>query len=123
MFGKLNLVIIFSGDAIKCATFFKEHFEMSPIGEWSEEWAELDGGSCRLAFHQAYDGNGNPITGPTGSPNNPHTIVFQVPDVQAAHDKLTSNGVKLGPVQKMDFGGTLCIGEDPEGHIFQLCDQ
>lgn len=122
--GSLNRIIIYSGDAIRCASFFKEHFGLPPIGEWSSDWAELDGGRCRLAFHQAYGPNG-PIKEATGSEWNPHKIVFTVSDVQAAHERLVSSGIVVSEIQKYDDADNLIAfqGTDPEGHVFQICNK
>lgn len=121
--GPLNRIIIYAGDAMKCAQFFKDHFGLAPLGEWSAEWAELDAGGCRLAFHQAYNDQGF-ITTPTGSPNNPHKIGFQVPDVAAARQKLLAAGVSMSEIDVYEDGALMfCDGTDPEGHRFQLCNR
>jgi hypothetical protein len=39
--GSLNRIIIFAGDALHCATFFRDHFGFPAIGEWSSDWAEM----------------------------------------------------------------------------------
>jgi len=122
--GSLNRIIIYAGDVFACAEFFKTHFRLSPLGEWSSEWAELDGGGCRLAFHQAY-GEEGPVTLPTGSPSDPHKIVFTVPDVAAARQSLVESGVEMGELLEFEEQGNLilCQGTDPEGHVFQLCNR
>lgn len=122
--GSLSRIIIYAGDALRCARFFEEHFGLTPIGELSPEWAELDAGACRLAFHQAY-GQSGPITSPTGSPSNPHKIVFTVPDVATARQQLIEAGVAVGEIHQFEDQGNLifCQGTDPEGHVFQLCNR
>lgn len=122
--GSLNRIIIYAGDAIKCAEFFRNHFGLPPVGEWSSDWAELDGGGCRLAFHQAY-GEEGPLASPTGSPSDPHKIVFTVPDVAAARQALVESGVEVGEILQFEEQGMLilCQGVDPEGHVFQLCNR
>ena len=118
----LNRIIIFAGDTLLCATFFRDFLGMSPMGEWSSEWAELDGGGCHLAFHQAYGPSGR-ITKPTGSAKNPHKIVFMVDDVEAIRQELIEKGVEMGEVLHIPKQGNLilCDGADPEGHRFQIC--
>ena len=59
---------------------------------------ELDAGGCRLAFHQAYGPDG-PTTGPTGSPRNPHKIVFHAENVEAMRDHLLSRGVQMDEIE------------------------
>lgn len=122
--GSLNRIIIYSGDAIRCATFFRDHFGLAAMGDWSSDWAELDGGGCRLAFHQAYGPDG-PMTEPTGSEGNPHKIVFTVTDVYVARERLISSGVSVGEIQTFEDAGNLIAfqGTDPEGHVFQICNR
>jgi predicted enzyme related to lactoylglutathione lyase len=122
--GSLSRIIIYAGDAVRCARFFEEHFGLTPVGEFSPEWAELDAGACRLAFHQAY-GESGPITSATGSPSNPHKIVFTVPDVAEARQRLVDGGVAMGEIHHFEDQGNLiiCQGTDPEGHVFQLCNR
>ncbi len=117
----LNRVVIYVSDPIKCATFYRNHFGLKAIGEWQATWAELNGGSCNLLFHQAYDENG-PVKSPTGSFENPHKIVFKVSDVGFTREKLINAGVKLGEVKDFD-GWMMCTGTDLEGHSFQISNQ
>ena len=120
----LNRIILYVGDTLRCAEFYRDMFNLSPAGEWTSEWAELDGGGCRLAFHQAYDENG-PITRPTGSPRNPHKLVFTVDDVAATRERLFAKGVQLDEIHYLPEHDNLviCDGSDPEGHRFQLCNR
>lgn len=123
--GSLNRIIIYCGDTIRCAEFFRTHFGFPAAGEWSADWAELDAGACRLAFHQAYGEDGRPITSPTGDPSNPHKLVFTVLDVEAARQALLDSGVEIDEICRYEEQGPLifCQGTDPEGHVFQLCNR
>jgi catechol 2,3-dioxygenase-like lactoylglutathione lyase family enzyme len=119
----LNRIIIFVCDVPACAAFYRDHFNLHAVGDWSDEWAELtsaDGG-CRLAFHRART-DGKPVTHPTGSANHPHKIVFHVDDVDAARAELVAQGVKMGEVWRVAKipGLALCDGTDIEGHRFQI---
>jgi len=121
---RLNRVMIFVGNTIKCAEFYRDTLDLKPVGEWTNIWAELDGDGCRLAFHQAYGENGK-FTEATGSPRNPHKIVFTVDDVVQTRQALLDRGVAMDEihiVEEMD-GLMLCDGSDPEGHRFQICNQ
>lgn len=123
MKASLNRIIIFAGNAVKLASFYQEHFGLKAIGELSAEWAELDAGNCRLAFHQAYGMEGA-ITTPTGSGMHPHTIVFTVEDVPAMHQLLVDKGVTMQDIYRNEeIGLVLANGQDPEGHVFQLCNR
>jgi catechol 2,3-dioxygenase-like lactoylglutathione lyase family enzyme len=122
--GSIHRVIIRASDTRKCAAFFRDHFGYTPLGEWTEQWAELDAGGCKLAFHQGiYDPN--PVGKSGGSPADPHKIVIVVRDVQEACDRLKARGVKMGAIKSFPErdGLVLCQGADPEGHIFQLSNR
>ena len=95
--------------------------EVVPSTHPTGEWMELDAGGCRLAFHQAYGPDG-PTTGPTGSPRNPHKIVFHAENVEAMRDHLLSRGVQMDEIET--FGDlSQCDGHDPEGHRFQVSNR
>jgi predicted enzyme related to lactoylglutathione lyase len=119
----LTRVIIFVGDVQKCATFYQNVFGFTPLksDHPSDDWLELDTGGCRLAFHKAHGPSGK-IDAPTGSMNNPHKIVFFAANVEAAQAQAVARGAMMGQVRK--FGSlVLCDGQDPEGHVFQLCNR
>ena len=120
MLAPMNRVIIFAGDVEKCATFFRDLFDLAPIESTHspQEWLELDAGACRLAFHKAYGPDG-PVDGPTGGSSNPHKIVFHAEDVPAMREELCRRGA---PMQDVEVFGdlVLCDGQDPEGHRFQI---
>ena len=119
----LNRIIIFVGDVEKCAGFFRDAFGFTvvPSAYPANEWIELETGGGRLAFHQAH-GPAGPIHSPTGGPMNPHKIVFYAEDVPKLRVELMGKGAKMGDL--VTFGAeTVCDGEDPEGHVFQICDR
>ena len=87
---KFNRVIVFVADTRACASFYCDKLGLKPIGDWTDEWAEVDGNSCKLAFHQAYIKEGK-VAKPTGSPMNPHKIVFTVDDVELKRKELLEN--------------------------------
>ena len=123
MLAGMNRVIIFVGDVECCASFYRDMFQLEvvPSKHVSSEWMELDAGGCRLAFHQAYGPDG-PTSGPTGSPRNPHKIVFYAENVTAMRDRLVRKGVQMDEIKT--FGEiSLCDGQDPEGHRFQISNR
>ncbi|MDA0336638.1 MAG: hypothetical protein O2782_15860 [bacterium] len=82
-------------------------------------WAELDAGSgTRIAFHQAFSAEG-PDHSPTGSPDNPHKLVFAVPSVKRARQELIEAGVTMYEIAG-EGEVVYCDGEDVESHRFQL---
>ena len=116
MIATMKRVIVFVADVEKCADFYRAMFDLSPIESdlAADEWAELDAGGCRLAFHKAH--------GPTGSPAAPHKIVFYAEDVGAVQQELVRRGAPMDAVQT--FGDLLlCDGTDPEGHRFQISNR
>jgi predicted enzyme related to lactoylglutathione lyase len=123
MLTPLTRVIIFVGDVQKSARFYTNVFCFTavPGDQASTEWLELDTGGCRLAFHKARGPDG-PIDSPTGSPMNPHKIVFYAEDVEAARAALVARGAAMGDVRNFD-SLVLCDGKDPEGHVFQICNR
>jgi len=53
---------------------------------------------------------------------NPHKIVFYCEDVAEVRAQLVAKGAKVGDVRT--FGKlTLCDGQDPEGHVFQISNR
>ena len=123
MLAPLNRVIIFVGDVQKCARFYTDVFGFTalPSEHASTEWIELETGGCRLAFHKARGPDG-PIDAPTGSPMNPHKVVFFAEDVEAARAAAVARGAVMGDVRR--FGSlVLCDGQDPEGHVFQISNR
>jgi predicted enzyme related to lactoylglutathione lyase len=123
MITPLNRVIIFVGDVQKCAGFYRDAFGFKPLpsDHASTQWIELDTGGCQLAFHKAHGPDG-PIDDPTGSPMNPHKIVFFAEDVEAARAAVVARGAVMGDVSR--FGSlALCDGQDPEGHVFQISNR
>ena len=120
----LTRVIIYVGDVERCAKFYGDvfGFKVMPQTYTAGEWAELDTGACRVAFHKAYGQGGVPIGKPTGSTQNPHKIVFFAEDVPAKRDELIARGAKMGEVMTFDMV-VLCDGQDVEGHVFQICNR
>ena len=122
---RFSRVIIYCQNAVTCASFYQTHFGLHQIGEWSSEWAEVaDESGMSIAFHQAYI-DGKPVTHPTGSPMNPHKLVFTVADVAQERQKLVETGVSMGEIHHFEDLDNLvfCDGSDPEGHRFQLCNR
>jgi predicted enzyme related to lactoylglutathione lyase len=119
----LNRIIIFVGDVQKCARFYADAFGFAvlPSDYGETEWMELDTGGCKLAFHKARGPDG-PIDSPTGSPMNPHKIVFFAENVAAARAAVMAKGAVMGDVRQFD-STIVCDGQDPEGNMFQICNR
>ena len=119
MIATMKRVIVFVADVEKCEDFYRAMFDLSPIESdlAADEWAELDAGGCRLAFHKAHG-----VDGPTGRSADPHKIVFYAEDVGAVQQELVRRGAPMDAVKT--FGDLLlCDGSDPEGHRFQISNR
>jgi predicted enzyme related to lactoylglutathione lyase len=119
----LNRVIIFVADVQRCARFYTDVFGFAPLpsDHSATDWMELETGGCRLAFHKAHGADG-PIDSPTGRSSNPHKVCFYCEDVEAARAAVVARGAHMGSVRT--FGSlSLCDGQDPEGHVFQLSNR
>tara|TARA_B100001013_G_scaffold318512_1_gene226900 strand:- start:4173 stop:4508 length:336 start_codon:yes stop_codon:yes gene_type:complete len=81
-------------------------------------WSEIDGSNgTTITFHQVFV-DGESVTTPTGNPLNPHKLVFEVPSVGVAREKLKHEGTVMFEIQGED--PVRCDGLDVEGHQFQL---
>lgn len=115
----LNRVIVFVADVERCAAFYVETFGFKRLKteDPADSWAELETGGCRLAFHKARG-----VSEPTGSPDNPHKLVFYSSDPAAMRERLIAKGVRMKPLQT--YGSlTFCDGTDVEGHVFQISNR
>jgi catechol 2,3-dioxygenase-like lactoylglutathione lyase family enzyme len=118
----LHRVIVFVASPLKCAAFYQKHFGLKPVGELTDEWAELSSpkgqSGARLAFHSACGPKGR-INKPTGSPNNPHKIVFYTKNVKAERARLLKSGINMEKLWQYE-GIEFCDGKDCENHPFQI---
>ncbi len=110
--GQLSRVMLFISDVPKIAAFYRDVLGLTPIGEITSEWVELEAGSCTIALHHAP----KPLS-ERGQPS--AKIVFGVKDVLAGKALLESRGVKMGEIYSFD-GIDICDGLDPEGNLFQI---
>jgi catechol 2,3-dioxygenase-like lactoylglutathione lyase family enzyme len=110
--GQLSRVMLFISDVPKIAAFYRDVLGLTPIGEITAEWVELEAGSCTIALHHAP----KPLS-ERGQPS--AKIVFGVKDVRAGKALLESRGVKMGEIYSFD-GIDICDGLDPEGNLFQI---
>ena len=107
----ISRVIVFTPNVDRLAGFYRSSFGLIDIGEPSDEWAELDGGGCSIAFHQI-DEHGDTRDGWV-------KIVFGSKDVRGEKERLESLGLKMSEI--VEFGEIeLCDGIDPDGNRFQI---
>lgn len=118
---KIQRVIIYVSDPIRFATFYQKNFSLPATDKWTDQWAEVDAGGCKIGFHQAYNIK-ETIKTPTGSPDNPHKISFLVDDVVEARLRLVKAGVQMSDIKTFE-AWSICTGYDCEGHAFQLTNR
>jgi catechol 2,3-dioxygenase-like lactoylglutathione lyase family enzyme len=123
MHASLRKIMVFVSDVERCADWYATHFGFHkvPSTHIPHVWHEVElGGGARLAFHQAFDERGA-LKSPTGSPNNPHKLVFEVADVARAREELANAGVQMFEFVN-ESGVRRVDGLDCEGHRFQLTE-
>src|SRR4051812_43832049 len=112
--GGVTRIIHFVKDVPAITAWYQKVFELKAIGEVTKEWAELETGTCNLAFHKC--------PGEVGGGESYAKFCFAAKDVAAAKALLESRGATLGPVKT--FGDlVLCDGKDPAGNRFQLSNR
>ena len=117
MIGRLMEVIVYAKDMDAQVRFYRDvlGFEVTyPAGkdDYSEEfWVTLDTGACVLALH----GGGTQDFG-----DNAPKFVFEVEDIQAAHQMLQEAGVKINEVREAAPGVQVADAWDPEGNAFSI---
>ena len=107
----LSRIIIFTPNVKRLAEFYANSFALTPIGEITDAWAELDAGGCSIALH-AIDEH-SPIR------EGWIKVVFGAGDVRAEKERLESLGVEMSDMVEFD-GIHLCDGRDPDGNDFQI---
>lgn len=92
--------------------FYSSTFGLKVVGDFNNEWTEMNAGGCNIAFH-------NLPFEVEGSEDEAVKIVFASNDVHAEKARLESLGIKMTEIFK--FGEVeMCDGSDPDGHRFQI---
>ena len=110
--GAVSRIMLFVHDVPKVAMFYRDVLGLQPVGTITDQWGELQAGSCTVALHHA----AQPLS-ERGHPS--AKIVFGVKDVPAGRTLLESRGVKMGKISSFE-GIDICDGKDPEGNLFQI---
>lgn len=106
-------IILYVQDMEKQVGFYRDMLglklkEGQELNLW---WMEFETGSCTLALHG----------GTSGKPGkDAPRLVFGVEDVEVARQELIKLGVPMGSVRKVESGGLVCEGLDPEDNIFSI---
>lgn len=117
MIGSLMEIIVYAKDMEAQVRFYRDVLGFAvtfPAGkaDYSEEfWVTFDTGACVLALH----GGGAQDFGA-----NAPKFVFEVEDIQAAHQMLLDAGVKINDVREAAPGVQVADAWDPEGNAFSI---
>ena len=116
---QIGSAVLYVVDLPPMAKFYGDVFGLTPIvGDHAEVWQEFHAGAFRLGLHQVPReilNNLQPPPSVTPRERNPIKLVFAVPDVEKARNRLEALGVT---VLIRPWGG--CDVVDPEGNIFGL---
>jgi lactoylglutathione lyase len=109
--GQLDHVWFWTSDMDAAVRFYGETLGLPLRARYGSEWAELDAGPIRLGLHGAVE----------GAVQHAGTVVFRVPDLDAAKARLEDRGVAfddhLGEVRGV---GRYASFADPDGNSLQL---
>jgi predicted enzyme related to lactoylglutathione lyase len=115
----IGSAVLYVVDLPSMVKFYADVFELAPIaGDHRDVWREFQAGTFRLGLHQIpRDVLDNLRPAPSFTPRerNPIKLVFGVPDLEKAREKLEALGVKI---LTRSWGG--CEVVDPEGNVFGL---
>jgi len=107
--------IIFVSEMNRSVAFYRDAIGL-PLKFQSPGWSEFNTGGCTLALHKATGAGAMPERGPGNLPAGHSHPGFNVDDLDAFHQKLTSLNVPcLQPPRHEEFGGRLAIYADPDG--------
>lgn len=109
---KVGYVILYVKDTKKAVPFYRDILGI-PVRMDEQGWVELETAGFTLALHGC---EGKLKALPETAP----TVVFQVPDIRAAHKALKEQGLKIKALNKVcEFGDQVGLsGEfnDPDGN-------
>lgn len=122
---RLRSVVLDCADAQSSATFYKELFSGTTVGEEegffsSPAWAQvcLPGSEVMLAFQRV--ANYVPPQWPDEQPQQVH-LDLQVDDIMAASARAVSLGAKVLSELVEEDNCVFLVHQDPAGHPFCLC--
>ena len=107
---RISVVYLYVSDMERSAAFYRDvlGIPLEGDGDWQE--ASLDG--VRLALHRTREGIGELSSGTIH-------VNLEVPDVDAAAERLRASGVEAGEVMRDDWGAALEVS-DPDGYRLYL---
>jgi catechol 2,3-dioxygenase-like lactoylglutathione lyase family enzyme len=112
--GPIDHVYYWVSDMDRAAKFYEEILGLSMGRREGSNWAELDGGTIRLALHGAIEGHAQD---PGGA-----TVSFSVTDLDAARRELESRGVEFDHVGEVGEEARYATFRDPDGNTLQIIE-
>lgn len=109
---KIYAVWVYVSDLRRSVDFYYDRIGL-PVKYREDDWIEFDLGKTSFAILKRPEEKGPVI--PTKT-----RIMFETPDIAAAHGNLVAGGVKcIGGIREESYGWLLTV-EDPDGHWFEL---
>lgn len=113
MLGPIERVWFWVADMDRALKFYTEVLGLRLLSRHGDEWAELDGGTIRLALH-----GGGDEREPGG------TVVFEVEDLLEARLALELRGLVLDPhIGEVEGVARFASFTDPDGNRLQLIER
>ena len=107
---RISVIYLYVSDTERSAAFYRDvlGIPLEGDGDWQE--ASLDG--LRFALHRMREGIGELSSGTIH-------VNLEVPDIDAAAERLRASGVEAGEVVRDDWGAALEVS-DPDGYRLYL---
>jgi CreA protein len=113
--GPIDHVYYWVSDMDRAAKFYEEILGLSMRRREGPNWAELDGGTIRLALHGAIEGRSQAVPGGA-------TVSFSVADLDAARRELESRGLEFDHVGEVGEEARYATFRDPDGNTLQIIE-
>ena len=107
---RISVIYLYVSETERSAAFYRDvlGIPLEGDGDWQE--ASLDG--ARFALHRTREGIGELSSGTIH-------VNLEVPDIDAAAERLRASGVEAGEVVRDDWGAALEVS-DPDGYRLYL---
>lgn len=118
----LNTARVFVRDVATARIFYADVLGLQvKVDGSSDGFCVFDAGSCTLVIEAVLSDEPQHVRDLVGRFTG---LSFQVPDANAAYERLRSRGVTFsGEPEKQPWGGILATFSDPSGNELQICEQ
>ena len=118
---RINYAIVFVSDMKRSIAFYRDVIGL-PLAFESPHWTEFATEGATLALHIA-DRPNTDTHAPTDEPAGRCRTGFQVPDIDAFHDRLIALGVRCVQPPTPVFGAKVAQYLDPDNMPFSIGQQ